>query len=141
MGKQINFYLLPSDLDKLEGKLKEACPLIILHSKSSSSSPRELPNLNLTGNNHRWLFYYFIRPEDIGSLVINFVPKQNYWVIDVLRSPIIEFTSCFYDDQILRRGRIYYTDKFYGENDEVIEKPENFKKMGTTSFFSYKKIF
>ncbi|ASF45336.1 hypothetical protein [Methylovulum psychrotolerans] len=139
MGKQINFYLLPSDLDALESKLKDACLLIILHSKSSSSSPRELSNLNLTENNHRWLFYYFVHPDDIDSLVINFVPKQNHWVIDVLRSPIIEVTSCFYDGKILRRGRVYYTDKFYGKNDEVVEKTENFKKWAQQIFLVTKK--
>ena len=139
MGKQINFFLLPSDLTKLENKLKDTCSLIILHNKSDSSTPRKLMNLNLIENNHRWLFYYLVRPDDIGSLVINYVPKQNYWVIDVLRSPVIEVTSCFFDGQNLRRGRIYYIDKFYGENDEVVEKPENFKKWAQQIFSVTKK--
>lgn len=139
MGKQINFYLLPSDITMLESKLKNACALTILHGRSNSSTPRELPNLDLVENNHRLLFYYLVRPDDIESLVINFVPKQNYWVIDVLCSPVIEFTSCFFDGQNLRRGRIYCVEKYYGKNGEIVEKSESFKKWVQQIFSVTKK--
>jgi hypothetical protein len=55
------------------------------------------------------------------------VTTQGYWVVDVLRSPALELSSCFFDGKILRRGRIYYVDGFGGEDGAWIEKPETFR--------------
>ena len=52
---------------------------------------------------------------------------QGYWVVDVLRSPALELSSCFFDGKILRRGRIYYVDGFYGEEGARVEKPDTLR--------------
>jgi len=55
------------------------------------------------------------------------VPTQGYWTVDVLRSPVVQFRGCYFDGKIPRRGRVYYVDGFYAENDEWVEKPESFR--------------
>lgn len=140
MGKQVNFYLLPDDAAKLEAKLRDKEPLIVLHSRSDSSMPRALAHLNFEENGRRWLYFYLVRPEDLNDVVMRHVPAQGYWVVDALRSPVIEFTQCFFDGHDLRRGRIYYVDNFYGVNGKLIEKTEPFKKWARSVFATTKKI-
>ena len=42
-------------------------------------------------------------------------------------SPVVELTRCFFDGHILRRGRLYFVDRYYGTNGDWIEKPEGSK--------------
>jgi hypothetical protein len=129
MGKQVNFYLIPDEIAQLEEKLRALKePFVIIHNRSSNSEPRILSNLNFIEDDHRWLFYYLVRKDDYASILMRNVPEQNYWVIDNLRSPVIEFNSCFYDGSILRRGRLYYIESYYGIDDELVAKPEPFRK-------------
>ncbi len=74
-----------------------------------------------------WLFFYLVRPEELPDVVTRHVPAQNYWTIDVIRSPVIELNRSFFDGQILRRGRLYYTDSFYDEHDALAYKSEPFR--------------
>lgn len=128
MGKQVNFYLIHADTVKLEAKLRDITPLIVLHSRSDSSIPRVLEHLDHEEHGQYWLYFYLVRPEDFNNVVMRHVPAQGYWTVDVLMSPVIEFQRCFSDGHNLKRGRIYYVDKFYGANDELVEKTESFRK-------------
>jgi hypothetical protein len=72
-------------------------------------------------------FFYMVRPDDLSAINLEEVPEQRYWSIDILSSPVVELTRCYFDGKILRRGRLYYTHSFYGGDDRWVEKPEPFR--------------
>lgn len=127
MGKQVRYFLTPEDTVELEAELRTIEPLVVLHRRSSIMLPRVLEHLDFEENGNPWLFFYLARPDDLDSIVMNHVASQNYWGIDSLRSPVIEFNRCYFDGVYLRRGRIYLNDKFYGVDDELVEKPAPFR--------------
>jgi hypothetical protein len=75
-----------------------------------------------------WLHLFLARPEDVDAVVMRHVPTQGYWTVDVLYSPVVEFQRCYFDGKILRRGRAYFVDKYFGPNADVVQKPEAFRK-------------
>lgn len=139
MTKQVNFYVTPEDTSLLEDKLRHIDSLVVLHSRSSNSKPHELDSLDYVENGQQWLYFYLVRQDDFDSVIMRHVPAQNYWTVDVVKSPVIEFNRCFFDGKILRRGRIYYINKFYGTNDELLEKPEPFQIWAKSIFNTTKK--
>lgn len=139
MGRQINFYLTPTDTQELERFLRIREPLCVLHSRSPVNEPQVLQTTDLIQGGKQWLFFKLVRSTDIDQVLMEYVPAQGYWTIDELRSPVIEFNRCYIDDQALRRGRLYYTEKFYGADGAVVEKPEEFRAWAQALFRSTKK--
>ena len=127
MGHQANFYATPPDIAELESVIRELEPIVVLHDRSQTMNPRTLASLRFSENAEPLLFYYLVRKADLPEVVTRHVPAQGYWTVDVLRSPVVEFNSCYFDHRILRRGRVYYVDGFYGEDGTWIEKPESFQ--------------
>lgn len=119
--------------------MQQRGPLQILHSRSPTASPRHVPSLDLVEEGAPWLFFHLVRPDDLASVVTRHVPAQGYWTVDVLRSPVIEFSRCFFDGQILRCGRVYYTPSFFGPDDAVVLKSSAFLDWAKLLFAVVKK--
>jgi hypothetical protein len=45
-----------------------------------------------------------------------------------LRSPVIEVSRSFENEQILRAGRLYYVDRYYDRSGKLTEKTLGFRK-------------
>ncbi|WP_398492795.1 hypothetical protein [Variovorax sp.] len=138
MSRQIEIYLTPTDIEILEQLLMEIEPLEVLHSRSPAASVRILKSLNFSENGHRWLFYGLIRRQDVKNIKMNYVAPQKYWAFDVMESPLIEFSSCFFDGKILRRGRFYYKKDFFLDAG-LCEKDGEFLAWAAKVFLSVKK--
>lgn len=134
MSHQLNFFLTPIDTESLVIKLKDITPLLILHHRSDGPNPHLLQSLDYYEESGPLLFFCLVRPEDLGLVVMKNIPGQGHWMIDVLRSPIIEFNKCFFDQKLLRRGRIYYNDWYYGANNSRINKNISFDKWAKSIF-------
>jgi|GEM_PF-1998874 len=127
MGHQVNFYATPTDISELERRIDLLEPMVIIHDRSPTSQPRIVSSLDITEGDRRWLYYYLVRKKDLERVLTEHVPAQKYWSIDSLRSPVIEFNSCYFDGKTLGRGRVYYVDGYYGADDAWVEKPESFR--------------
>src|ERR1043165_7618856 len=123
MGHQLNFFLGPTDQIELETRLRNVDELVILHSRSPTDEPRIVETMNFSEDGKQWLFFHFVRLSDLSAVQIREVPAQRYWVVDILKSPVVEVNRCYYDGKILRRGRLYYVDGFYDAQDQWLEKP------------------
>jgi hypothetical protein len=139
MGHQINFFLGPNDHAELEMRLREAGELVVLHVRSPTPEPRQVDNTNFTEDGKQWLFLYLVRPDDLSAVRTREVAAQRYWSVDDLRSPVIELTRCYYNGKILRRGRLYFVDGYYGAEDQWVEKPEEFKAWANRLFAAARK--
>lgn len=139
MGHQVNYYALYEDFARIESKLRSIEPMVILHSRSPTATPRIVPALNFRDEKGIWLFCHLVREADLHAVMTEYVSAQGYWTIDVLRSPVIECDGCFFDGKILRRGRMYYTDGDYDANRTWVEKPEGFRRWASAILRATKK--
>jgi len=128
MGQQVNFYLTPTDLQAAEERIRKCGDFLVLHSRSPESKPRIVPGIDFEENGQKWLFFFLVRPIDLASVIVREVPKQKYWGLDVLRSPILEFSICFFDGAQIRQGRIYFQTQYYDENRQLVAKSDSFLK-------------
>lgn len=140
MGKQINFYMTPEDICDLENLIFNIEETIILSDRSNNFLPRISNSLTCDEYGQMQLFYYLARKKDLENIFMKHVSEQNYWAIDAVRSPVIEYTGCFYDGRILAPGRIYYIDKYYSDSGEIIEKSHDFKIWAKSVFRQTRKV-
>jgi len=140
MSHQVNFYLLPEDLSEVEERLYELGPYVILRDRSSTSKPKVVDTLNLREEGRQWLYLYLARPEDVDSVITKYIPTQGYWSLDESASQVVELNGCFFDGQILRRGRLYYQDGRYGADGEWQDRPEAFRKWARSVLAKTKKL-
>lgn len=131
MGRQVNFFATPADTAVLETRLRALEPLEILHSRSPGPEPRKVAALFVEDGGRRWLHYRLVRVQDLADVVMAPVPQQSYWTIDELRSPIVELNCCYFDEKILRRGRVFCEDGYYDDRSVWVKKPESFRKWAT----------
>jgi hypothetical protein len=139
MGHQVNFYLDAHDTKQIEAVVRSVRPMLVLHSRSPQPEPKLLDSLSHDEQGQTWLFYRLVLPEDLGAVVMEHVPAQGYWTVDVLKSPVIQFNRCYFDGTILRRGRLYYVDGFYDINQRWEVKSESFRKWAKAVFAKTKK--
>ena len=139
MGHQTTFFITPKDTRTVESALRETGDFVILHSRSQSATPREVKHLDFAENGKPWLFFLLVLREQLAQVRTHLVPEQGYWTTEVLNSPIIEFNRSFFDGRIIRPGRIYYVDGFYGPDDAWVEKPEAFRSWAAKTLRAVKK--
>lgn len=127
VGKQATFLLLPSDLIALEAEIAHIEPFTVLHSRSKSKEVNELSALDPAKSGEDWLHLFLVRPGDVESVITQHVPAQEYWSVDALRSPVVEFQRCFFDGKALGRGRVYFVESYYDSSGALVPKPEAFR--------------
>lgn len=139
MGHQVNFHATPQDIGELEAAIRNLEPLVVLHDRSPTVAPRLVPSMEFTEDARRLLFFFVVREADLPAVVTRHVPAQGYWTVDVLRSPVVELNSCWFDGRSLRRGRVFYVDGFFGEAGEWSVKPAEFRTWAKRVLKSTKK--
>ena len=139
MGQQVNFYATPNDLKAAEERIRQCGDYLVLHARSPQSKPRIVPSVDFEENGKKWLFYYLVKPDDLASVQTREVAKQDYWTIDDLRSPVVEFTSSFFDGAKMRPGRVYFQDRYYADNGQLVTKPESYVKWAKSILVAVKK--
>ncbi|HMF30933.1 MAG TPA: hypothetical protein VKK79_05945 [Candidatus Lokiarchaeia archaeon] len=127
MKYEVNFYLTPEDAILVQSRLSEIVPVKILHSRSPTQDPQVVDSLDHREAGKQWLSLFLVREEDLNDVVMHYVDVQDYWTVDDLRSPVIEFTCSFFDNDILRRGRAYYVEGYHEQDQGWIEKSAPFK--------------
>jgi hypothetical protein len=126
MGRQVNFYMLPEDLNVFEDNIRSRTPLSFIRGKLERPAIIIEPTLNTTETNNSWLRMYIARNIDLESVVIRSVEKQGYWVVASDQSPVVEIDRCYWKDNILRRGRLYFNLNYLDANNQVVSKSPEF---------------
>jgi hypothetical protein len=133
MGRQIRLLLTLEDADNLFATFHKGCHSGVVHARSPNPRPRVLNSVTFQEAGQPWLFYYLVNPEDVDSITMREVPAQGYWVVDSLRSPVIEFTKSFCDNKSIRAGRLWYDVKYY-EGDNLLQKSQSFQSWASQIF-------
>jgi hypothetical protein len=134
MGHQVNFFLTPADMSSLVKQLRSLGELLILSGRSHEAAPKIVDDVNYVDRDgNRW-GCCLAQPDLLSQVVMRHVPAQHYWSVHESVSPVIELSQCFFDDRILREGRIYYNDGFYGPDDQWQNKPAAFRSWAKSIF-------
>ncbi|MDI3288366.1 hypothetical protein [Polyangium sp. 15x6] len=139
MGHQTSFFITPKDMAELEQRLRERTDLVILLWRSPTASPRVVDSLNFYENGEPWYDLYLARPEDLNSVVMDYVKTQGYWTVEGSPSPVVEFTRCSFDGKRLREGRVHYVDHFLGPDHTWVKKSDEFRKWARMVHTTIKK--
>ena len=110
VGKQVNFYLLPSDFTTVQAAIESAGPVKFLTDQTRDDRPREIDSLVINPDEmgRIALRVYAVRPADLHSVKTKWIEQQGHWIIDQFDSPVLEIDRCYYDGRLIRRGRIYF---------------------------------
>lgn len=108
--------------------------MVFLDSRSQEPAPVQLADLQVAEFGKTRLSVFLAPPDALGSLVFRQVPRQGCWTVDLLRSPVVELSRCFYDGTVLRRGRLYYDRGFYDEAGHWVEKTAAFQAWAKRVF-------
>jgi hypothetical protein len=140
MGKQIQIYLAPQDVIDFELALKSRGAVILRR-----SSPERRPAISGTARvqtpEATGVDGYIARADDIEHVSLRAVPAQSVWAVDSLRSPVIEFFGCHFDQKTLKRGRLFYDPGFYDAKGTWVEKPKDFEDWAKDIFKLARKMF
>jgi hypothetical protein len=126
MGRQLQFYLTPSDLAVLEVALRASQEVAALPWRAPRPEPTVVESFRIERMGKTPLTLYLARPADLGAVAFREVAAQGYWTVDDLRSPVVELARCHFDGKTLRRGRLYYATGYYGGDGAWVDKPKAF---------------
>jgi hypothetical protein len=128
MGRQIQLYLAPADVDQLEDRLKQGGQVVFVARNSPQPHPQSLPTCKKAEAGGVRTSCYLVRREDLDSVVLKHISPEVGWLIDDLRSPVVQFDGGFFDGASLRGGRLFYDTGYFAETGEWVEKPAAFLK-------------
>lgn len=141
MSHQLVFLATPADLAEFEPRIRGTEGISCLAWRSPTESPVLKDHFFKYTPGRDDLTVFLARTAPVTAVLTRPVPAQGYWVVDGLRSPVIEVSRCFVSAEGIRPGRLYYTDGYYGEDGLWIEKPDLFRKWAATVLQTARKFF
>lgn len=109
-----------------ERKVREKLPVVFFKTRSASVIPEVIKSTEIFEMGTEVLGIAMARPQDIGSIKFKLVANQGYYSLDIVSSPAVEINRCYFMNNILRRGRLFYVMKHFDESGVAIEKDAEF---------------
>jgi hypothetical protein len=132
MGRQVRYKNHPEDLAALWTYL-ESVGGVVLGQPTATPEPHVLDTLDLfevrdLGQRREALI---ARRQDLSSLRYKFYETRNFWLIDKLNSPVVEYSPGYdppahpFSRADRRRGRMWFATT-YLEAGQLVSAPEDF---------------
>lgn len=122
MGRQIHFYMLPQDRVAFIHLVQESDPVVATLRDSDSSEVQPLVDFHVADKKTVSLWNRELLPH----LERKWIPDQEYFRIDTLHTPTLEFNSSFTatweEKPALGQGRLF------GDFDPYLKKSPDFEK-------------
>src|SRR5271165_6406182 len=93
-SRQINFYLTSNDLRDLEAVVRPEMDIIPIEA-TCKDVPSVLESTIVKRMGEDRLQIFLCNPQQLSEIVVEPVKSQPYKLVDVLKSPAIEFLRCF----------------------------------------------
>lgn len=137
MGRQINFYLGPSDEIDFERSLRRADDIVFLQERGPEPTIVELKTTTRTEG--QWSRIIVTQRSLVNLLTPRLIPTLGLWTIDNLDQPVVQFDTCFRDETVITPGRLFRQDShFVGEL--LVRKPDSFVRWAD-SLYRYARKF
>lgn len=141
MGHQVQIYLLPEDTLLIEKYFMGSDNAKFIQYCSPSAEIAVSDTLAVQEMGKSWLPIFIVREKDLKDLEVKHIEAQSYWTIDSLRSPVIEFSRCFFDGNVLRKGRLFFDLGYYGRGGEWVSKSDAFTTWADDTLRWIRKTF
>lgn len=138
-SRQINFYLTQHDQVELEERVLESAEWLPVAATHTGKMPKRLQTTLIHRMGDERLQIFVCHPSQYGELVSIDVPDQRYKLVDVVKSPAIEFARCFSSGKKLRRGRFYYVSRYFDDEGKIVAKDDKFLRWAEGLFKISKK--
>jgi hypothetical protein len=140
MGRQVVFLLHPTDQKNFSDLLKTFEDICFLSYFNKSNKPTLIDDTVMLDHIKEGSRVHLVRKQDLKDIKFKFIEKFNYWLVDNIRSQVLDFDRCVVHDNELRSGRLYFQPK-YVENLQWIEKNADFIKWSDNIIAKCKKYF
>lgn len=124
-GRQINFFLSIEDQRALNDLLSRDKELVFADALPNERNVRIRSSSIVSRMGEERLKIFLIRRSDLPEIQYLAQGAMGFDV-DILRSPTIEYSRCYVADGIIRRGRMYYKARYYGADNNEIDKSADF---------------
>lgn len=138
-SQQVNFYLLPEEQRWFEEILFARRELVVVRRLASPKGIVTTDSTIVKAMGEEVLTVYLSRPTDLQKIITREVPARDEWLVDLTQSPVVEFSRCYFDGQLLRRGRLYVVTHYYDEDSLLVEKSKEFVAWAKSLISTVKK--
>ncbi len=144
MGRQVCIRTLPGDLGWLEGELRERGALFVAY-RHRGPELETRSTISWEGNPDPII--WLARDEDLASVRLRHVEAQGYWVVDQLRSPVVELsrrmavTAGALSVEGPAQGRLFYELGCFGEDGRPVAFSEDFVEWAQGIFKAVRRQF
>jgi hypothetical protein len=139
MGNQLNFYLAPQDIADFESRARKDGVVILMRTSADGQSAiSETSCVAFPGGVRADA--YLVRAIDIRQVAYQFIERQNHWVVDSLKSPVVEFYGCHFGGGTLKIGRLFYEIGHLDDNGRRVERSQEFLRSAQRLFKLVRKM-
>lgn len=139
-SSQIIFYMTDADILEIEKYLQET-EFLILHSVNTDAGINPLSSLLDVPEYSKNKTKCLIEENDKDRILFRYSETKKLYFIDIIHSPVIEFSSSSIQEEGLVRGRLYYVKDFYDKENQLTSKNESFLSQASSLFRWVKKNF
>ncbi|MCB1159964.1 MAG: hypothetical protein H7A25_09430 [Leptospiraceae bacterium] len=140
-SSQINFYMTDEDILEIDNYLK-AQGLVIISAYHSEKEIKVLPSLLVSENDKPIQKNRLILlQEDLPHLKPGYIETKEMYNVDIMDSPVIEFSPGGIKENKFYRGRLYYVKDILNKKGQSEEKNAEFLKIASSLFRWIKKHF
>jgi len=134
VGRQVNFFLDRRDLDGFEAFFWSSEDVVALCQPTPSADLVTAGSLRPEAENQLrpWPSMFLARDVDLDLVLVRLVKQQSYYLIDTLRSPVIEWSPAYEPVTGHRggRGRLWFPTGYWNEDRVYVEMPRGFLRWG-----------
>jgi hypothetical protein len=105
VGHQVNFFVMPADLPDIEAAIRGTGDVCFLGDRSLTAHPVELDTIAPEPGR---LTCFIVQRQELAAVSTRFIATQGYWLIEDIRSPVIQFSPGLFTGSQLTRGRAYF---------------------------------
>ncbi len=137
-SKQLNFFMMPDDLVGFENEFSNFGALFI---RQPLPSPTLTFKDSIGYSNGEFAKIFLTTQTFTNKVIIRKIENKKYYLIDDLRSPVIEFSRGVKNEGIVQRSRLYFTKEYYNENGHLVEKDRRFTTWASSLLKAIKTHF
>jgi hypothetical protein len=123
-SRQVTFFLTPKDQAELLSKLDPSGQFVYLASHYSNGQMQILQTPVVQQMGQEALTIYIARTDDLDTIVST--GREQFLSIDVLRSPVIEFSRCYMGERHMSDGRFYVVNSYFDQHGQIARKDDGF---------------
>lgn len=128
MGKQIQFYMVNEDENDFVEFLRSTGDIVFLPEVSKSSDSETFTSfVALKGRKYGEDCHIWNRLVSPAP-AIKYVPQQDYYWLDFLKSEVVSVDRCRMVDNRLCAGRLYVENTVFAPDGTIVKKGDEFLK-------------